>query len=46
LPINNLGSELHNEIKAFFIFTEEFLPALHNEMHTAAISRKLAKAFH
>jgi hypothetical protein len=32
--------------KAFFISKEEFLPALSNEMHIAAISRHLAKAFH
>jgi hypothetical protein len=32
--------------KAFFISKEELLSALSNEMHIAAISRHLAKAFH
>ena len=36
----------NSQKKAFFIFKEEFLPALCNEMHVAAISRNLVKAFH
>jgi len=36
----------NSQNKVFFIFKEVFLPALCNEMHVAAISRNLVKAFH
>jgi hypothetical protein len=46
LADKQFGFRITQQNKAFFIFTEEFLPALHNEMHVAAISRNLATAFH
>jgi hypothetical protein len=46
LADKQFGFRITQQNKAFFIFTEEFLPSLHNEMHVTAISRNLAKACH
>jgi len=46
LADKQFGFRITKQNKALFIFKEEFLPALCNEMHVAAISRNLAKAFH
>ena len=46
LANKQFGFRITKQSKAFFIFKEEFLSALCNEVHVAAISRNLAIAFH